>query len=84
LNSQPNYTITKSFIAELADGSVSIGVALLLKSLIGSPFIPELASQTLFSITPGSIESQAVENFGPLAKYSTFIASALIWNPYKR
>jgi DMSO/TMAO reductase YedYZ molybdopterin-dependent catalytic subunit len=78
MNSQPNYTFTKSFIAGLVAGSISIGVALLLRSFMGLPFIPELASQTLFSITPGAIESQAVENFGPLAKYSAFIASLAI------
>jgi DMSO/TMAO reductase YedYZ molybdopterin-dependent catalytic subunit len=78
MSEKSHYTSSKAFVAGLAAGSIAIGVALLLRSFIGFPFIPELASQTLFSITPGAIESQAVENFGPLAKYSAFIASIVI------
>jgi DMSO/TMAO reductase YedYZ molybdopterin-dependent catalytic subunit len=40
-------------------------------------FIPELASLTLFSLTPGEVESQAVQTLGPLAKYSSFIGATL-------
>src|SRR5215212_512594 len=50
----------------------------MLKVFFGGLFLPELASQTLFSITPGEFESQAIETFGPLAKYSTFIGSIII------
>ncbi len=78
MSEKSQYTSSKAFVAGLASGSIAIGVALLLRSFIGFPFIPELASQTLFSITPGAIKSQAVENFGPLAKYSAFIASIVI------
>ncbi|MFL6347266.1 MAG: hypothetical protein ACJ72X_03120, partial [Nitrososphaeraceae archaeon] len=47
----------------------------LLRLFIGGLFIPELASQTLFSLTPGQVESRAVETLGPLAKYSAFIGA---------
>ena len=59
-------------------GALAIGISLLFRSLTGGPFLPEIASQTLFSLTPGEFESQAVENFGPLAKYSAFIAAIVI------
>lgn len=63
----------------LVSGAIAIAVSLYLRTFSGAIFIPELASQTLFSITPGEIESEAVETFGPIAKYSAFI-SALIVN----
>src|SRR4029078_8464092 len=59
-------------------GGIAIGISLLIRSLTGGYFLPEIASQTLFSLTPGEFESQAVENFGPLAKYSAFIAAIVI------
>jgi len=68
----------KSFAAGIVAGALAIGISLLIRSLAGGPFLPELASQTLFSLTPGEFESQAVENFGPLAKYSAFIAAIVI------
>ncbi len=68
----------KSFAAGIVAGALAIGISLLIRSLAGGPFLPELASQTLFSLTPGEFESQAVENFGPLAKYSAFIAAIII------
>jgi DMSO/TMAO reductase YedYZ molybdopterin-dependent catalytic subunit len=70
---------TTSFVGGLAAGAVAIAISLIIRSFVGGPFIPELASQTLFSLTPGQFESQAVANFGPLAKYSAF-ASAIIVN----
>ncbi|HEX9319420.1 MAG TPA: hypothetical protein VF884_10840 [Nitrososphaeraceae archaeon] len=69
---------TKSFTAGVVAGALAIGISLLIRSLAGGPFLPELASQTLFSLTPGEFESQAVENFGPLAKYSAFIAAIVL------
>ena len=70
---------TTSFVGGLAAGAVAIAISLIIRSFAGGPFIPELASQTLFSLTPGQFESQAVANFGPLAKYSAF-AGAIIVN----
>ena len=66
-----------SFSAGLVVGLVSISISLIFKIFLGGLFLPELASQTLFSLTPGEVESQAIENLGPLAKYSTFIASII-------
>ncbi|MGA9843146.1 MAG: hypothetical protein WBQ25_12590, partial [Nitrososphaeraceae archaeon] len=50
---------------------------MLLRLALSGPFIPEIASQTLFSLTPGSVESQAVGTLGPLAKYSAFIGAII-------
>jgi DMSO/TMAO reductase YedYZ molybdopterin-dependent catalytic subunit len=68
-----------SFAGGLAAGALAISIALIIRSFAGGIFIPELASQTLFSLTPGQFESQAVENFGPLAKYSAF-SGAIVAN----
>ena len=67
-----------SFGGGLAAAAIAIAIALLIRSFIGGPFIPKLASQTLFSLTPGQFESQAVENFGPLAKYSAFSGAVIV------
>ena len=61
-----------SFSGGLAAGALAVAIAVIIRSFAGGIFIPELASQTLFSLTPGQFESQAVQNFGPLAKYSAF------------
>ncbi|HXW12097.1 MAG TPA: molybdopterin-dependent oxidoreductase [Nitrososphaeraceae archaeon] len=65
------------FVAGLAAGALAVAVSIILKDTIGGLFLPEIASQALFSVTPGEFESQAVENFGPLAKYSAFIGSII-------
>jgi DMSO/TMAO reductase YedYZ molybdopterin-dependent catalytic subunit len=65
-------------VGGLAAGAVAIAISLIMRIYVGGPFIPELASQTLFSLTPGQFESQAVENFGPLAKYSAFSGAIII------
>lgn len=74
----PGFRAKRSFAAGIVAGALAIGISLLIRSLAGGPFLPELASQTLFALTPGEFESQAVENFGPLAKYSAFIAAIVI------
>jgi DMSO/TMAO reductase YedYZ molybdopterin-dependent catalytic subunit len=68
---------TSFFFGGLAAGVISVTVSLLLRLFVGGLFIPELASQTLFSLTPGQVESQAVETLGPLAKYSAFIGAVI-------
>ena len=78
MTARTNQGYVKSFVAGVVAGALAIGISLLIRSLFGGPFLPELASQTLFSLTPGEFESQAVENFGPLAKYSAFIAALVI------
>jgi DMSO/TMAO reductase YedYZ molybdopterin-dependent catalytic subunit len=62
----------------LAAGTVAIAISLLLRLYMGGLFVPELASQTLFSLTPGEVESQAVQTLGPLAKYSSFIGAVIV------
>ena len=66
------------FLIGIVAGAVAIAVSLLQRTFFGGIFIPELASQTLFSLTPGEIESQAVETFGPIAKYSAFIGALIV------
>jgi DMSO/TMAO reductase YedYZ molybdopterin-dependent catalytic subunit len=78
VTARADHGYVKSFVAGIVAGALAIGISLLVRSLAGGPFLPELASQTLFSLTPGEFESQAVENFGPLAKYSAFIAALVI------
>jgi DMSO/TMAO reductase YedYZ molybdopterin-dependent catalytic subunit len=71
------HRILVPFVAGLAAGAVAVAVSLILKETSGGMFLPEIASQALFSVTPGQFESQAVENIGPLAKYSAFIGSII-------
>jgi len=61
----------------ICTGAIAIAIALVLRLAASGPFIPEIASQTLFSLTPGALESQAVENLGPLAKYSALVGAIL-------
>lgn len=72
-----SHSLLVPFVAGLAAGAVALAVSVILKETSGGLFLPEIASQTLFSVTPGEFESQAVENFGPLAKYSAFIGSII-------
>ena len=74
----PRRSVLFSFSSGIVAGLVSIAVSVMLKVFAGGLFLPELASQTLFSITPGEFESQAIETLGPLAKYSTFIGSIIV------
>jgi DMSO/TMAO reductase YedYZ molybdopterin-dependent catalytic subunit len=67
-----------SFALGIVAGLVSIAVAVIIKVFVGGIFLPELASQTLFSLTPGEFESQAIDTLGPLAKYSAFIGSIIV------
>jgi DMSO/TMAO reductase YedYZ molybdopterin-dependent catalytic subunit len=72
------YAPVTLFFIGLVVGAIPLGVSLGLRIFVGSIFIPELASQTLFSLTPGEVESQAVETFGPAAKYSAFIGALIV------
>jgi len=71
-------SILFSFALGIVAGLVSIAVAVIIKVFVGGIFLPELASQTLFSLTPGEFESQAIDTLGPLAKYSAFIGSIIV------
>ena len=66
------------FLVGLVGGAIAIAVSLALRTFFSAIFIPELASQTLFSLTPGEIESQAVETLGPIAKYSAFLGALTV------
>lgn len=67
--------IGKSFVVGLAAGGAALVISYMLRILGGGLFVPELASQTLFSLTPGTIESQAVATLGAFAKYSAFVGA---------
>ena len=73
-----SHTYASVFFVGLVAGAIAIAVSLALRTFFGAIFIPELASQTLFSLTPGEIESEAVETFGPIAKYSAFIGALIV------
>lgn len=66
------------FLIGLVSGAIAIAGSLALRTFFSAMFIPELASQTLFSLTPGEVESQAVETLGPIAKYSAFIGALIV------
>jgi DMSO/TMAO reductase YedYZ molybdopterin-dependent catalytic subunit len=65
------------FLGGIVAGTIAVAVSLIFRLFLGGLFIPELASLTLFSLTPGEVESQAVQTLGPLAKYSSFIGATL-------
>ena len=65
----------RNFTLGLVAGSVALVVSAAFRIIAGGLFIPELASQTLFSLTPGQVESFSVETFGSLAKYAAFTGS---------
>ena len=65
------------FLGGIVVGIIAVAVSLIFRLFSGGLFIPELASLTLFSLTPGEVESQAVQTLGPLAKYSSFIGATL-------
>lgn len=75
---QIHNSILFSFSAGIVSGLLCISISILIKLFAGGLFLPELASQTLFSLTPGEFESQAIETLGPLAKYFTFIGSIIV------
>ena len=75
---RPPTSILFSFALGIAAGLVSIAVSVMIKVFVGGLFLPELAAQVLFSLTPGEFESQAVDSLGPLAKYSAFIGSIIV------
>lgn len=71
--------VARSFVFGLVAGGVALLISAILRIFAGGLFVPELASQTIFSLTPGEVESYSVETFGSLAKYSAF-TSAIIAN----
>jgi hypothetical protein len=51
----------------LAAGALALVISFVLRIWFGGAFLPELAAQTLFTLTPGSVESVAVETLQSLA-----------------
>ena len=68
----------RNFVLGLIAGSAALLVAAAFRIFAGGLFIPELASQTLFSLTPGQVESFSVETFGSLAKYTAFTTAIIV------
>jgi DMSO/TMAO reductase YedYZ molybdopterin-dependent catalytic subunit len=64
-------------VGGIVAGAIAVAISLILRLFAGGVFVPEIASLTLFSLTPGEVESQAVQTLGPLAKYSSFIGATL-------
>ena len=79
MNQKAGHSFIKKrlFVGGLAAGAIAVAVSLLIRLFAGGLFLPEIASQTLFSLTPGQIESRAVETLGPLAKYSALIGAVV-------
>lgn len=69
---------TRYFIMGVSAGTIALALSFFLRIFGGGLFIPELAAQTLFSLTPGIIESQLVEALGSLAKYSAFVGATVV------
>jgi DMSO/TMAO reductase YedYZ molybdopterin-dependent catalytic subunit len=67
----------RSFITGIAAGGVALAVSYFLRTFAGGFFVPELASQVLFSITPGSVESQAISTLGEMAKNLAFVSAVI-------
>lgn len=65
----------RGFLVGLLGGAIALGVSFVIRIAAGGVFLPELAAQTLFSLTPGAVESKAVETLQSLAKYSAFTAA---------
>jgi DMSO/TMAO reductase YedYZ molybdopterin-dependent catalytic subunit len=68
---------SRSFITGVAAGGVALAVSYFLRTFAGGFFVPELASQVLFSITPGSVESQAISTLGEMAKNLAFVSAVI-------
>ena len=75
--SLPNIN-TRNFMIGMVAGGFALLVSFVLREASGVAFIPEMGAQVLFSVTPGTIESTAVENLQSYAKYSTFIGATII------
>ncbi|MDA4121654.1 MAG: molybdopterin-dependent oxidoreductase [Thaumarchaeota archaeon] len=68
----------RAFLAGLAAGGAALVLSLVIRLTVGGVFLPELAAQTLFTLTPGSVESVAVENLRALAKDSAFVGAVIM------
>ena len=69
---------TRGFWIGVTAGAFALFLSFLLRFLLGGLFVPELASQTLVSLTPAAVESRAVETLGPVAKYSALFGAVFV------
>lgn len=69
--------VAKTFVYGIIAGGSALLISAVLRFIAGGVFVPELASQTIFSLTPGQAESFSVETFGSLAKYSVFVVTVV-------
>ncbi len=70
--------LAPGFAVTFVGGALAVGFSYLLRVFFGVTYLPEVAAQALFSIAPGSVESQAVEN--PLSG-DMWVLWNLDWNP---
>jgi hypothetical protein len=68
----------RGFWIGVTAGAFALFLSFLLRFLLGGLFVPELASQTLVSLTPAAVESRAVETLGPVAKYSALFGAVFV------
>src|SRR5580692_9895918 len=68
----------RGFLVGLLGGGIALVISYLIRVAFGGVFLPELAAQTLFSLTPGAVESKAVETLQSLAKYSAFTGAVIV------
>lgn len=68
---------SRSFIVGIAAGGAALAASYFLRTFVGGLFVPELAAQVLFSITPGSVESQAISTLGEMAKNLAFVSAVI-------
>ncbi len=68
---------SRSFITGVVAGGAALAASYFLRTFAGGLFVPELAAQTLFSITPGSVESQAISTLGEMAKNLAFVGAII-------
>ncbi|MDJ0269021.1 MAG: hypothetical protein NXY59_00425 [Aigarchaeota archaeon] len=65
-------------VAGITAGAVAIALSYALRMTFCAVFLPEIAAQTLFTLTPSEIESQLVTSLGYLAKYSAIAGSVIV------
>ena len=68
---------TRLFELGVVAGAMTVAVSFATSVLFGVPYLPGLAASALFSLVPGSLESAAVENLGPLAKETAYLTASL-------
>jgi DMSO/TMAO reductase YedYZ molybdopterin-dependent catalytic subunit len=68
----------RRFLVGLVIGAIAVGTSFAFRILFNGAYLPELAASAVFSLVPGFLESRAVENLGPLAKDTTYLAASIV------